>query len=127
MNSWYKNLHKAPWTPPNYVFGIVWPILYIFMSVSIILVYFDKKCFPYCSPIVYFFLQLVLNLSWTTIFFEYRQLRVALLVLMSIIILTVYTFISFHPINKIASYLLIPYILWLGVAFTLNLYIVVYN
>ena len=127
MNSWYKNLNKAPWSPPNYVFGIVWPILYVFMFISIILVYFDKLCFPYCSPVTFFFLQLILNLSWTTIFFKYRQLYMALIVIISIIILTVYTILVFYPINKIASYLLIPYTLWLCLAFSLNMYIVIHN
>jgi len=127
MNSWYKNLNKAPWSPPNYVFGIVWPILYVFMFISIILVYFDKQCFPYCSPVTFFFLQLILNLSWTTIFFKYRQLYMALIVIISIIILTVYTILAFYPINKIASYLLIPYTLWLCLAFSLNMYLIFYN
>jgi tryptophan-rich sensory protein len=127
MIGWYKNLNKAPWSPPNYVFGIVWPILYILMCISVLLVYFDTKCFPYCSPITYFLLQLILNLSWTTIFFKFRQLILALLIIILVILLTSYTSIIFYPINKIASLLLIPYILWLCLAFSLNLYIVIYN
>lgn len=127
MNDWYKKIKKAPWTPPNYVFGIIWPILYILMIISVILVYKDKKCYPYCYPITIFLLQLGLNLIWTTIFFKLRMPIIALIDLILILGLTIYTFFLFYDINKIASYLLIPYILWLCVAFSLNSYIVIYN
>ena len=127
MNDWYKKIKKAPWTPPNYVFGIIWPILYILMIISVILVYKDKKCYPYCSPMTIFLLQLGLNLIWTTIFFKLRMPIIALIDLILILGLTIYTFFLFYDINKIASYLLIPYILWLCVAFSLNSYIVIYN
>ena len=127
MNTWYKKLKVAPWNPPDYVFGIVWPILYVLMFISASMVYIDKKCYPYCYPLTIFFLQLVLNLSWTTIFFKYRMIKTALLVLVLIFSLTLYTSILFYDINKIASYLLIPYLLWLCVAFSLNLYIVINN
>lgn len=127
MNTWYKKLKVAPWNPPNYVFGIVWTILYVLMFISASMVYIDKKCYTYCYPLTIFFLQLVLNLSWTTIFFKFRMIKTALLALILIFSLALYTAILFYDINKIASYLLIPYLLWLCVAFSLNLYIVLNN
>ena len=127
MNQWYKKLKVAPWNPPEYVFGIVWPILYVLMFISVTIVYLDKKCYPYCYPLTIFFTQLILNLSWTTIFFKFRAIKVALLVLVLIFGLTLYAAILFFDVNKIASYLLIPYLLWLCVAFSLNLYIVLNN
>ena len=127
MNDWYKKLKVAPWNPPPYVFGIVWPILYLLMFISLIIILKDKKCYPYCYPVTIFFAQLILNLSWTTIFFRLRLIRLALLVLILIFCLTLYAAILFYKINKLASYLLIPYLLWLLLAFTLNLYIIIYN
>jgi len=127
MNEWYKKLKVAPWNPPDYVFGIVWPILYVFMFISAFLVYSDKKCFPYCYPLTIFFIQLILNLSWTTIFFRLRLIKTALIVLLLIFSFTLYTSILFYKINKLSSYLLIPYLLWLLVALSLNTYIVLYN
>lgn len=127
MNEWYKKLKVAPWNPPPYVFGIVWPILYVLMFISATLVYIDKKCYPYCYPLTIFFIQLALNLSWTTVFFKYRLLKTALLLIVVIFGLALYTSILFYDINKIASYLLIPYLLWLSVAFSLNLYIILNN
>tara|TARA_B100000123_G_C25733890_1_gene430596 strand:- start:447 stop:830 length:384 start_codon:yes stop_codon:yes gene_type:complete len=127
MNNWYKNLKTAPWNPPPYVFGIVWPILYIFLIISVSLVLFNKQCFPYCSPITYFILQMILNLSWTTIFFRYQQILLGLITIILMLGLAIVTMIQFYPINHLAAYLFIPYIVWLGVALSLNLYIFLYN
>ncbi len=127
MNRWYKTLKRAPWSPPDYIFGIVWPILYTLMTISLVLVWKNKKCFPYCSAVTTFFIQLGFNLSWTTIFFYYNMPKLALLDIMAILFFTVRTYYSFINVSKIAAYLLIPYLLWLILAFSLNLYIVIFN
>ena len=127
MNEWYKKLKKAPWTPPSKVFGIVWSILYILLFISFFLVWNDKKCFPYCNALTFFLIQLVLNLSWTTIFFKFKKPIIALVSIILIILFTLLTFKLFIKINKTAAYLLIPYISWLLLASSLNLYIVLYN
>ena len=127
MNSWYKDLNRAPWTPPDYVFGIVWSTLYTLMTIALLIVFSDKKCYPYCSPMTYFFIQLGLNLMWTTVFFKWRMLIGALILLLLILLFTYYTYKKFQTINKTASYLLIPYMLWLCVALSLNTYIVLNN
>ena len=127
MKSWYKKLKKAPWTPPSHVFGIVWSILYTLLFISFFLVWNNKKCFPYCNALTFFLIQLVLNLSWTTVFFKFKMLRIALVSLTLIILFTLLTFKLFLKVNKIAAYLLIPYIAWLFIAASLNLYIVLFN
>ena len=127
MNQWYKTLKKAPWSPPNYVFGIVWPILYTLMAISVALVWSNKKCYPYCSPITFFLVQLAFNLIWTTIFFKWQMPKLAFLDLLIIMGITFYTYKQFLPISKTAAYLLVPYMLWLCVAFSLNLYIILMN
>jgi len=127
MNNWYKKLKKAPWSPPNYLFGIVWPILYTMMSVAFFLVWKSNACFPYCSALTTFFIQLAFNLSWTTIFFYYKMPKVALLDILLILFFSFKTYTSFLKVNTTAAYLLIPYLAWLLLAFSLNLYIVLYN
>lgn len=127
MNNWYKSLRKAPWTPPSYIFGIVWPILYFMMATSFALVWKNKKCFPYCSPLTFFLIQLGFNLIWTTLFFK---LKMPILALVDIVLMTYFAFITqkmFSKINKLAGYLLIPYLGWLLLAFSMNLYIVIMN
>ena len=127
MNTWFNKQKRAPWTPPSYVFGIVWSILYLLMTISVLLVIFNKKCYPYCRPITFFILQLILNLSWTTVFFQLQQPLIALIMIVLMLGITAYTALQFYPYSKIASLLLVPYLLWLCVAFSLNGYIVLYN
>ena len=127
MNQWYKNLKKAPFTTPSYVFGIVWPILYTLMAISTYLVWSNKKCYPYCSAITFFLIQLFFNLIWTTLFFKLNMPKLALLDTILILGFTIFTFQKYFKINKIAAYILIPYIAWLCLAFILNAYIIIYN
>ena len=127
MNNWYKNLNRSKLSPPSWVFGIVWPILYLLMTVSFIIVQRNKKCFPFCSPLVFFIIQLGFNLIWTTLFFKMKLPLLALVDLMLTIIFTFITYYQFHSISKLGSYLLLPYIMWMCFAFYLNLYIVIYN
>lgn len=127
MNNWYKSLNRAPWSPPDYVFGIVWPILYMLMFTAFGIVWKDGDCYPYCSALNFFIIQLIFNLSWTTIFFKMKMPKLALLDLIATLVFTVLTYKRFMEINVSASKLLIPYIAWLILAFTLNLYIVVMN
>ncbi len=127
MNSWYKNLNKSPYSPPNWIFGVVWPILYTMMFISLVVVWNNKKCYPYCESMTYFFIQLGFNLIWTSLFFDYKLPLVALMDLLAVILFTFLTYKKFMKISKFASYLLVPYLLWLCFAFYLNAYIVVNN
>mgnify|MGYP004478829879 FL=1 len=127
MNTWYKSLKRAPWSPPGYIFGIVWPILYLLMAISFMIVQQNKKCYPYCNALTFFIIQLIFNLSWTTIFFKLKMPKLALLDILCILVFALITLYKFGFINKIASLLLLPYIIWLFLALSLNTYIVVFN
>uniref|UniRef100_A0A6C0CWE3 TspO/MBR family protein n=1 Tax=viral metagenome TaxID=1070528 RepID=A0A6C0CWE3_9ZZZZ len=126
MNNWYYKLKKSKYSPPNYIFGIVWPILYLSMVISFIIIIINNKCNNY-RPIIFFFVQLLFNLSWSFIFFKLKSPRLALIDLILIIIFTIITISEFYKISMIAASLLIPYIIWLLFAFFLNIYIVIYN
>lgn len=120
----YNSLDRSPLTPPDYVFRIVWPILYMLMFVSAFLVKGNKKCIGFCTPLVYFTIQLLINLSWTTVFFGLQMKRIAFIMILLIIGFTLVTYTEFIKINEFAAYLLIPYIAWLGFAGYLNFYII---
>ena len=124
---WYKKLKKAPLSPPDWIFGTVWPILYLMLGVSCALIWNDPKCAPYCKQLNPFWIQLVLNLCWTTVFFKYKQIFGGLLMILAILYYTYITYIKFLEINPIASYLLVPYMLWLCFAAYLNGYILFLN
>ena len=127
MNKWYDNLKKAPWTPPNYVFGQVWFVLYIMLFISFILILNNKKCKNFCHALKPFFIQLSLNLIWTSLFFYYKMPIIALFDILLIQYFTIQTYYGFKPINKMAANLLIPYFSWLCMALSLNFYVVLYN
>lgn len=120
MNDWYKKLNKSSLTPPDYVFGIVWPILYIMIFTSIILNLYNNNKYCLNCPITFFILQLVFNLIWTTIFFTYKKILLGLIDLFLVILFTI---IYMTKVNGLSLYLMIPYICWLLLAFYLNLYI----
>lgn len=127
MDQWYANLKKAPWTPPEHVFGPVWTVLYMLMAASYYTIKRTKQCIKYCDALNYFFLQLIFNLMWSFIFFDMQMPVYALFDLALIIIFTGLTYKAFLKISKNAARLLIPYIVWLAVALSLNLYIVLNN
>ena len=124
---WYKNLRRSPLSPPDYVFKLVWPLLYTLLTISFVILITDSKCVGICKPIPFFIIQMIFNLMWTTVFFRYQMIRTALTLTFTIIFFTLLTFSEMNKINKIAAYLLIPYILWLCFAAYLNLYIVIKN
>lgn len=120
MKDWYKNINKSSLTPPNYVFGIIWPILYTLIGISFF-VYINS--FYTNKGLILFTIQLVLNLIWPYLFFEKRFLCVSLL---NIILLNVFVFLTYNEFNKastLSSQLLIPYMIWIFFAMYLNSYI----
>jgi len=124
---WYNKLNKSKLTPPSWIFKTIWPILYIVLFISFLLIQKNKKCKPFCKPFIYFILQIVFNLIWTTLFFKLKKIKLALVDLFLIILFTFITILQFNKIDKIASYLLLPYLGWLLFAFYLNFYIVLNN
>lgn len=100
---------------PSYVFPIVWSILYILMGMASYLVKDDKKL------INIYKVNLLVNYLWPIIFFPLNLKFLALLELIFLIVIVIYMISKFYKKNKTAAYLLTPYILWLFVAFFLNL------
>ena len=118
-DSWYLLLNKSELNPPSYVFGIVWPILYILMMVSAILTH--KKIFSI------FIIQLFFNAAWSWLFFRFQMPLEALLDIYLLIALNIYILILMYKENKIAFFLYIPYVVWISFASYLNLFIVINN
>ena len=118
-DSWYLLLDKSELNPPSYVFGIVWPILYILMIVSAFLTH--KKVFSI------FIVQLFFNAAWSWLFFRFQMPLEALLDIYLLIALNIYILILMYKENKIAFFLYIPYVVWISFASYLNLFIVINN
>ena len=121
ISAWYQNLNKPFFSPPNFLFGPVWLILYFLMGVSLYLVWNSKK------DKKWFWIQLFLNFIWSIAFFGLRNPILGFAVIVLLLISIFITIKSFYKINKTSSYLLIPYFAWVSFATLLNLAIVILN
>ena len=119
IDSWYLSLNKSELNPPGYVFGIVWPILYVFMMISAVLTH--KKTY------LLFLSQLVLNASWSWLFFKFQLPVLALLDIYILIFLNIYISKLMYFESKVAFSLYLPYVIWITFASYLNLFVVIYN
>lgn len=124
--TWYATLNKPVFSPPNFIFGPVWTILYILMGVSLYLVWISKGKNKK-GAMNLFFIQLTLNAFWSTIFFGMKNPTLAFLDILALLTFIFLTILSFYKISKPAAYLLIPYLLWVSFATILNLSIVFLN
>ena len=116
---WYQELNKSSLNPPGYIFGIVWPILYILMSISAFRTFSETRKL--------FLIQLFFNAIWSWLFFAFHIPVVALLNIWILIALNIKLYVSMLRIDTISGILFIPYIVWLCFASYLNLFIVLNN
>lgn len=126
LSQWYPLLNKPSLTPPNIVFPIVWSILYLLMGISAGLV----AATPHAhrgAVITIFAVQLLLNFMWCILFFTMRNPLLGLIDIVLLDVMVLVYIIYSYSINHIASYLFIPYLLWLGIATYLNSYILMHN
>ena len=118
-DTWYQGLIKSDLNPPGYVFGIVWPILYLFMGIT---------AWRNIDTIkIYFYIQLFLNAIWSWLFFSFQLPLVALFDIWLLIFINIKILFIVSKQDKIGAILYAPYILWLFFASYLNVFIVINN
>lgn len=132
VDGWYLGADKAPWSPPNWVFGPVWTLLYTAMAVAAWLVWRSRS--PRSRPaLTAYGVQLLLNLAWTPVFFGLypaigtAALWIALAIIAALIVAVTVTVLYFGPISRTAGLLLLPYISWLVFAASLNIWAALNN
>lgn len=124
----YQGLQKPFFSPPAWVFGVVWTILYILMGISLYrILMLGKLGENIRKEIIVFSIQLILNLAWSIIFFYIGNIFLALLDLILLIIFVYITIVLFYKKDKIAGLLLIPYGFWCCFALILNYSIYILN
>ena len=124
--NWYPFLNKPALTPPNFVFPVAWSILYICMGISIghiILLHTPAKW----SFIKIFIIQLLLNFTWSIVFFFLQNPLLGFINIIALLFFIVFYEVRTYPVSKLSSLLFIPYILWVAFASYLNFYILIYN
>lgn len=123
-SEWYLNLNKAPWTPPGWVFGAAWTSIMVCFSIYLG-VLFTKS--SNLKTIILYSIQVLLNVSWGYIFFSQQYIQFGLLViaLLTAVVFYFFTYEKKH-IGK-TRLLLLPYMIWLIIATSLNAYIALNN
>jgi tryptophan-rich sensory protein len=118
--TWYAGLAKPSWTPPAWIFGPVWSVLYGMMAVALWLIWRRSGFATAGGPIALFMVQLVLNVLWSLLFFGLRMPGVAFAEIVLLWLAILATLITFWRLNTTAGYLLLPYLVWTAFAGALN-------
>lgn len=125
---WYENLEKPFFTPPNWVFGPAWTVLYVLMGAAFFLIWregFWKRNVR--TAVYFFFIQLILNILWSVIFFGLQSPFFAFIEIIVLWTLILITIVKFYPISEKAAYLMMPYLLWVSFATFLNFAVLLLN
>ena len=118
--TWYEALNKPFFNPPNYVFGIVWPILYVLMAIVSFL--HAQNIFKL------YFMQIILNGLWSWLFFVFQSTAFAFLDIVLLIFLNILILKQLRESNAwISVVLYVPYVFWMCFASVLNLSIIILN
>lgn len=120
-SSWYKELNQAPWIPPGWVFGAAWTTVMITFSIYMSKVWEisdDKK-----TLLILFGIQWILNVSWNPIFFYFHQVGFGLVIISLLTLLVGLFLIKYWTSLKIYSLFILPYLIWMFIATSLNAYI----
>ncbi len=125
---WYAALVKPPLTPPGWLFGIVWLILYAFMAAALIIVWGKEPHLDHMAGWVrFYFIQLLFNATWTMFFFGFHSMIVAFIDILFLAFMVMCLVAGGWEIDRRATYLLAPYLLWIFFAGYLNLAIWLLN
>ena len=122
---WYSLLNKPAFNPPDWVFGPVWTILYLMMTISIWLYWHNRN--RNINTIYIYFIHLVFNTTWSVVFFVSHNMFLALIVLISLIALIFILIVRMRSVNLVSSYLMIPYLIWCIFASFLNFNLILLN
>lgn len=116
IGSWYRGLTSPPGTPPGWVFGPVWSVLYLAMGVALGRLIFQKAW----NAVRLFGVQFCLNLAWTPVFFGAHLAGVALVVIALLWMTLLATILLAKKTDRVAAGLLVPYLAWVSYASYLN-------
>lgn len=127
ITTWYATLNQPALTPPNWVFGPVWTLLYALIGVSLALVWRERDSQVAKVGLGLFVVQLALNFSWSLVFFGGQNPLGGLFVIVPLLVVIAATIVAFDRVDRRAALLLVPYLLWVSFATYLNYSIWVLN
>ena len=121
VKTWYTTINKPSFTPPNWVFGPVWTVLYVLMGIAGWRVWCKARPDQLRVPLALFAVQLALNLAWSVVFFGAHRIGGAVVVIVGLEAAILATMVAFRRIDGLAALLLAPYALWVAFAAALNI------
>lgn len=124
QTNWYLNLNKAPWTPPGWVFGVAWTTIMICFSIYMAYLF---KIHSHLKLKILFSIQFVLNVSWNYVFFNQHLTTIGLINIILLTALVLKLLLDYSKPLKLKSIFILPYLIWLCIATSLNAYIVFNN
>ena len=118
--TWYADLVKPSFNPPNEVFPVVWTALYVMMAVAAWRIWRTADRETRRWPLTLFALQLAINLGWTAVFFGLQKIDSALAAIVVLDVGVAVTTLAFRTLDRVAARLMMPYLAWVLFATVLN-------
>ena len=122
---WYSQLVKSNLNPPDWIFAPIWTALYLMMTLAIWFFWHSKN--RNLSTVYLYFIHILLNTTWSIVFFGLHQILLALFVLIGLILMIIILMLRFKRVNIVSYYLMIPYLLWCCFALFLNFNLLILN
>ena len=119
-NPWFDALVKPGFMPPGWLFGVVWPILYALLGISLAMILAEPPSERRRNGLILFFVQLAMNFAWSPLFFALHDINAAKILIFAMAATAAAAGGNFTRIRPVAGLLMVPYILWLVFAATLN-------
>ena len=129
IETWYPTIKKPSFNPPNWIFAPVWTFLFVLMGIAAGLVWdkYDESKELVKKGMLFFGIQLFFNALWSYLFFGLHNLLLASIEIILLLLLIFETYLIFKKLDKKISFLLIPYMLWVGFATILTITIYILN
>ena len=128
ITTWYAELVKPPFTPPDWIFAPVWTTLYVLMGLSVFLVWLEGfENNEVKAGLGLFAFQLILNVLWSFVFFDQGSILGGLIVILALWFILLFTVLNFFRVSALAGWVLVPYLAWVSFASILNLAFLILN
>lgn len=128
VRDWYPTLAKPAWTPPDWLFPLAWTVLYVLMAIAVWLVWRRPADTSWRDRAIgLWWLQLGLNLAWSFLFFGQRAPLLGLIDVLLLWLAILATIAVFNRVERVAAWLMAPYLLWVSYATAVNAAIVGMN
>jgi benzodiazapine receptor len=124
-SEWYAALHKAPWTPPGFVFGLAWSTIMLCFSFYMANIWKSEGLTG--TIITMYVAETILNISWNPLFFHFHLTAVALAIITALLLVVIWFMMRGFKTSKLQGILMLPYFIWLLIATSLNGYICFMN